>query len=214
MIFFDLDGTLIDSSRDIAAATNEALASLGMPSRALGEITAVVGRGPRHLFTQLLGEGTDRTLLDRLVVAFHKAYGDRLCHETIVYPGIEPMLEALSGREKVVLTNKSQPLADALIDKLGLRRHFSAVYGAEAFPTRKPDPQPILRVLKKYGVAAARATIVGDTIVDITAGKSAGITTVAVLYGFGSEESIRAAAPDHVVRTPEQVAEIFEETSR
>ena len=148
LFVFDLDGTLIDSKRDIVLSANRALLQLGFPAMPEEIVGKEIGRGPAYLFTRLLGAQTPRETIQELASRFKEIYGRHLLDHTQVYPGVLNVLSRDHSRPKVIVTNKSQAFADQIVDAVGLRRHFEGVFGAEAFATQKPDPGPVLEVCR------------------------------------------------------------------
>lgn len=189
LLIFDLDGTLIDSRQDIILSVNRVFLQLGFSSQPGEVISKEIGRGSEYLFTRLLtgilGSGATPELIRDAVASFKKVYQQHLLDHTVVYPGIIDAVLYYSKLPKVIVTNKSQVLADLVVEGLGLKKHFEGVFGAEAFTTRKPDAGPVLEVCKKWNVNPSDAVMIGDSQFDIVAGRTAGTMTVGVLYGYG-----------------------------
>lgn len=205
LFIFDLDGTLVDSKKDIVLCVNRAFSVLGLPTFPEPVIGKEIGYGSERLFRQLLGQRASNDVISELQAAFRDFYAKHMTENTCPYPGVLEVLTHYSEVPKVVVTNKAQALADHLIDRLELRPHFKGVYGFEAFATQKPDPGPILGVCARWDVEPGNAMVVGDSIIDVTAGKKAGTRTVAVLYGFGAEADIRSGEPDFMVRSASEI---------
>jgi phosphoglycolate phosphatase len=214
MIIFDLDGTLVDSRGDIAAAANAALKDFGLGPVNEAQVGRSIGRGTARLFRDLLGRSTEDAVITKLVTSFRRRYEAGLCERTKLYDGVPILLEALGTRPAVIVTNKSQPFADSIVDRLGVRRYFKAIYGAEAFKGTKPSPRPLVEACTRWRVKPGDAVMVGDTIVDMQAGKSAGLTTVAALYGYGDADELRGMAPDFEAKTVLQLEKILTEGGR
>lgn len=209
VFIFDLDGTLVDSKRDIVFSVNRAFLRLGFPALPEEEVAREIGRGSAFLFRRLLGATVPDGRIEALVVAFKEVYGRHLLDRTRTYPGIVELLSRFGAFRKAVVTNKNQVFADRIVDGLGLRGHFQGVYGSEAFATQKPDPGPILGVCRKWGVAPSEAVVIGDSPFDVAAGKAAGARTVAVRYGFGGPEAFRADPPDFAVDSVDALVGLF-----
>jgi phosphoglycolate phosphatase len=185
LILFDLDGTLIDSVGDIAAAANHGLLSLGVRPVDAAETRDLVGEGPARLIEKLLlarGLAVDAEPLVRKTVEY---YSSHLTVHTAPFPGVVETLESLGAFRKAVVSNKPGVLTDGVLRELQLTRHFDAVLGSDALPERKPSPAPILHLMKRFAVAPEETVIVGDSPIDIEAGRAAGVRTVAVTYGYG-----------------------------
>lgn len=206
LLIFDLDGTLVDSKDDIVECVNLALRSAGLPTFPSDRVVAEIGRGSEYLFRRLLGENTAVDWIEELSRRFRRNYEKNLTRRTKVYPGVRETLEHFRYLPKVIVTNKNQLFADRLVDDLGLRPYFEAVFGQEAFPTRKPDPGPLREVCRRWNLPPAEAAMIGDSTFDIVAGKSAGLKTVGVLYGLGSEAELRRHRPDFAIRDARELA--------
>ncbi len=198
LIIFDLDGTLVDSRRDIATSVNELLSQLGRRQLANEQIYGFIGNGVRRLLERSLGDASTQEVEQSLQV-FLPIYRRHLLDTTRPYPGVRESLEALSkGRTLAVLTNKPRPESVAVLEGLELNSFFDSVYGGESFPQRKPDPVGINRLLETTGVARERALMVGDSRVDYEAARNAAIPICMVSYGLGAAE-IPDLDPDYLV---------------
>lgn len=206
LLIFDLDGTLVDSQRDIVWSVNQAFRRLGYVEQALERIGGEIGRGSEYLFRRLLGPEVSREEILALVGEFREIYAKHLLDHTTVYSGVFDALDHYGKIPKVIVTNKNQAFADRLIEETGLRPHFEAVFGSEAFLTQKPDPGPILEVCRLWNTAPRETAMIGDSEFDVIAGKQAGARTVGALYGFGKIET----NPDHRIETAEQLIGLFE----
>ncbi|MGG5809219.1 phosphoglycolate phosphatase [Falsiroseomonas sp. CW058] len=197
---FDLDGTLLDSAPDIAAALNRALAAAGIAPFALPEVTAMIGDGAKALIEKALaarGLPFDPAL-HAAFLADEDIHAARL---TRPYDGIEAVLGALAaaGWRLAVCTNKPATPARSLLDSLGLGRHFAALGGGDSFATRKPDPAHLLGTVALAGGNPDRAVMIGDHRNDVNAARGAGIPCIFAGWGYGPREmaadSPVAAAP-------------------
>jgi phosphoglycolate phosphatase len=200
LVVFDLDGTLIDSSRDLAAALNQTLERLhpGTPALSVDEVRAMIGDGALKLITRgLRAVGLRDAPRDALPV-FLDCYRTRLLEETRLYPGVLQMLEALASRYLAVLTNKPGDFSRAILEGLGVARFFRRVYGGGDLPAKKPDPVGLHRLLAEAGVAPGLAVMVGDSAIDVRTGRAAGVRTIGVCYGFDTE-GLRQEPPDLLV---------------
>ncbi|MDB4980803.1 MAG: haloacid dehalogenase [Myxococcales bacterium] len=203
LVLFDLDGTLVDSAPDIAAALNAALVDLGQPPHPLPTVTGYVGDGAAKLVERAVGPSTDvdqSLLLER----FKAQYAANLCVATRPYPGIVDVLEryAADGTPLAVVTNKPGDLARALLDALALTRYFVDVIGdGDGFP-RKPSPEIALAVCGRHGVTPADTLLVGDGLADLGFARAAGCRVAAVAWGYTPREKLVAEHPDWIVETP------------
>ena len=197
VVVFDLDGTLVESSRDIATAANLALAQVapGAPPLALDVVRSFVGSGARTLIERCLrASGLELPAADVLPL-FLEAHRGCMLDTTRPYPGVEEALDALGPRVLAILTNKPGDLSRELLQGLGLLHRFRRVYGGGDLPERKPDPGGLLRILEEAGATPAEGVMVGDSDLDVLTGRTAGVLTVGVSYGF-DPGSLRAAPPD------------------
>jgi phosphoglycolate phosphatase len=206
LVVFDLDGTLIDSARDLAGALNQTLDRLrpGTPALALRDVRAMIGDGALKLITRgLRAVGLPDAPQDALPV-FLECYRARMLDETRLYPGMAEVLESLASRRLAVLTNKPGDLSRAILDGLGVARRFEWVYGGGDLPAKKPDPVGLYRLLAESGVTPAQAVMVGDSATDVRTGRAAGVRTIGVRYGF-DPEGLRVEPPDELVDEPREL---------
>ena len=209
LLVFDLDGTLVDSSRDIAAATNAALGRLapGTPEIPLPEILSFVGEGARLLVERSLRHvGLDLSPGD-VLAAYLECYRERLLDTTRLYPGIAEALDALAGACLAVLTNKPGDLSRAILDGLGVGARFARVVGGGDVPTRKPDPAGLLQLVAELGATPAGTWMVGDSATDVGAARAAGVRVAGVTWGFHPRE-LWAAGPDRLLDDPRELASL------
>ncbi len=199
IIGFDLDGTLLDSSGDIAAALNHALVSVGRDPLPVEQVQTMVGRGLRNLITRALaatGGGGSPELVEQLFATSLDYYADHPAVLSKPYPGVVDALAALSSRgyRLAVCTNKVEHLARLVLEQLGMSHFFAAIVGGDTTPTLKPDPAPLHAMIAAAG--GGRTLFVGDSDNDILAAKAAGVANVAVSFGYimGEPEDLDADA--------------------
>ena len=191
---FDLDGTLLHSAPDIAAALNRVLASAGLAPFALPEVQAMIGDGARVLVERALaarGQPFDPAI-HAAFVADKDISAARL---TRPYDGIEAVLDELAaaGWRLAVCTNKPAGPARSLLDSLGFTGRFAAVAGGDSFPTRKPDPAHLLGTVAMAGGDPARAVMIGDHRNDVAAACGAGLPVVFAGWGYGARAMAEGA---------------------
>lgn len=189
LVIFDLDGTLADSGRDITNALNHAITIYGFKPIAVEDTIKMVGEGITRLVEKIVGNN-NAAIKGAALERFIKYYSEHLTDFTRPYPGVVTTLEALGGYKKAVISNKRESLSKKLLDQLGLMRYFDMVLGSDSAPEKKPSPAPIKKVLETLAIEPDRALIVGDSDVDIQAGKAAGLLTVAATYGFRKRETL------------------------
>jgi 2-phosphoglycolate phosphatase len=199
-VIFDLDGTLIDSRKDIAVAANKTLSELNLPTLPEDTIASFIGGGVDILVKRCLGE-QNMHRFDEVLQNYKKNYGQSCTVYTTLYPGVKEVLEFLKKREiEIALaTNKVISLSEKILEHLGVRNYFSVMLGPEHVKNRKPNPEIINVLLEKINTKPEEALYVGDSELDILCGKNAGTHTCAVTYGIASIESIIEADPDFII---------------
>lgn len=188
-VIFDLDGTLVDSAPDIAAALNHTLALEGRPPVNRADILPMIGRGSRYLISMGLsatGGGVDETRLDGLQSAFIAYYADHIADNSAPFPGVEETLDRFRdvGATLGVCTNKREILAERLLQATGLRSYFKSLIGADTIGIAKPDAAPLLAAIERAGGDAAHALMIGDSGPDVDAARNAGVPVIVVTFGY------------------------------
>jgi phosphoglycolate phosphatase len=204
LLLFDFDGPLVGTRRDLANAVNYALRRLGKNEIDVDTVTSYVGGGVRKLFERARGD-TAKIELETALRHFRSYYHEHIADFSQPYPGVREMLEHFDDKQKAILTNKPQEFTEALLRRLGMRRHFAMVVGGQPDLKLKPDPEAVLKILRHFSLTASRAVIIGDGENDILAGKAAEIATCAVAYGFRPVEKLRALQPDFVIKAPAEL---------
>ena len=186
LVAFDLDGTLVDSHRDIADATNAVIADFGGDPLPLPVVTSLVGEGAAMLIRRAIGRAALdvdlRDALDRFLVH----YDARLLANTVPYPGMMDTLRTVAaGRRLAVLTNKPQQPSLRILEGLGMLGCFAEVIGGDTAHGRKPDPAGLRALIASAGVAPEETLLVGDSPVDLSTARNAGAAICLARYGFG-----------------------------
>ncbi len=210
LIIFDLDGTLIDSSEDIAWAANMAMADLGHGKVSAEKVKEGIGWGVKSLLGKMMPyEGADRIEYAR--VKFLEYYWGHSVVSTYIYPGVVETIEYFNQRDTIlaVVTNKPAKLSEKILTELGILKYFRMVLGGDSVTNRKPDPEPLEKVISYTGVPRERSLIVGDSPVDCEAGKKAGIATVGVEYGFRSRSELEEAGCDVIIKKMSELINIL-----
>jgi phosphoglycolate phosphatase len=199
---FDLDGTLIDSRRDITTAVNRTRAELGLQPIPLEAVVTMVGEGARLLVERALGPAFSPQQVDAAFARYLGHYEEVCLDETRAYPGIEEMLATLSGRYPLaLLSNKGEALSRKVLDGLGLARHFREILGGDSLPTRKPDPTGLWVLAGRLGVPVDRLLLVGDTWIDAETAHNAGSPFALVEWGFPRPPKLDGVKADLRVST-------------
>ncbi|QEY61003.1 phosphoglycolate phosphatase [Metapseudomonas lalkuanensis] len=205
LVMFDLDGTLVDSVPDLAAAVDRMLVALGRPAAGVEQVREWVGNGARVLVRRALAGGLDHSSVhdsdaERGLELFMAAYAESHALTT-VYPGVAETLKWLKkkGVELALVTNKPERFVAPLLDEMKLGRYFSLIIGGDTLPQQKPDPAALLHVMHITGVSRSEALFVGDSRNDVLAAKAAGVKCVALSYGYNHGRPIAEEEPALVV---------------
>lgn len=188
IVGFDLDGTLLDTSVDLASATNHALRLAGRAALPIDDIRAMIGGGGRMMLAKGLeaSGGLDEDELDRLYPELLDFYAENIATNTRPFPGVLDAIDTMAsaGTKIAMVTNKVEFLTRKLLDALDLTARFDCIIGGDTLgPGRaKPSPAPILVMIERCG--GGRAAFVGDSIFDVTAAKNARVPAIAVSFGF------------------------------
>jgi phosphoglycolate phosphatase len=187
ILVFDLDGTLIDSAPDIAAAVNALFAEIGLPAVEDAWVRRWIGDGaPKLLERALAHVGSTLSAAD-LFARFTVHYGENTIGRTTVYPGVEAALTELAelGCRMGVCTNKPFAPTQTILAAFGLDRHFGATIGGDSLPQRKPQPEPLWEVIRRLGGEPHQAVLVGDSAVDLACAEAAGVPAIIIPSGYG-----------------------------
>ncbi|SEQ67549.1 phosphoglycolate phosphatase [Azotobacter beijerinckii] len=201
LAMFDLDGTLVDSVPDLAAAVDRMLVQLGRAPAGVERVRLWIGNGApvlvrRALAGDLCHDGVDAAEAEAALALFMRAYADS--HGlTRVYPGVVETLDWLREREVALalITNKPARFLPELLADKGLDGYFRWIVGGDTLPQQKPDPAALFWVMERAGVAAGEALFVGDSRNDVLAAKAAGVACVALSYGYNHGRPIAEEGP-------------------
>ena len=197
-VCFDLDGTLVDSYRNILMATIKTLEVLGIPST-FSEVDFYnrIGHHFADIFHELKIPVPD---LEHFINIYKTFYFEYIA-ESRLYPGVTEVLEYLRSNDIHVslLTTKGQDQADRIIDHFNLRLYFSHVMGRRIGTPVKPSPEPLLMICKDLNILPAESIMTGDTELDIMCGKSAKVKTCGVTYGYRTREVLEKENPDYII---------------
>ena len=206
LIIFDLDGTVLDTLSDLAAALNRALSLHGLPERTLPEVRSFVGNGIRKLIERGVPAGTDPALTDAVHADFYAYYSVHCADATAPYPGVRETISALRARgyRTAVVSNKADPAVQKLV------RHYFAgdfdfAVGEKENVRAKPAPDAVFAALEALNVKKEDAVFVGDSEVDIQTAANAGIPCVSVTWGFKDREFLLAHGAKALIDKPEEL---------
>ena len=205
-LIFDLDGTLIDSQRDLIRSVNVMLREMGRAELMEETISGYIGQGAPILVGRALGEDASEEERKCALQFFLRYYEEHKMDTTHAYPGVAETLEELAGLPMAILTNKPARISVRILDELGLKRYFRAIYGGNSFETKKPDPLGANTILREFSVAPQEALLIGDSEVDVQTARNVGALAAAVNYGFGVHD--RAAHPADIYL--ERISDLIE----
>jgi phosphoglycolate phosphatase len=215
-VLFDLDGTLVHSAPDLAAAVNRMLHDLGHAEQPLENVITWVGNGMTRLVKRALTGDMhaepDAGLFARALTLFKTHYAAHLAVHTKPYAGTPAVLETLAGRGFSLgcVTNKPAMFTVPLLQQLGLDKYFRVVVSGDTTPVRKPDPAPLRHACEALGIDAARAMLVGDSANDVQAARNAGMPVICVSYGYNHGRDVRELNPDVVVDSLAEVPQYLQ----
>jgi phosphoglycolate phosphatase len=209
LFIFDFDGTLIDTTQDIAASVNATLAQLGEPQLTEEEIQSNVGDGVLKLLKRcLMASHQDR--IEEAVRLFRDHYGSHLVVHTVLYPGVREILEHFSSKKMAILTNKPERYIAPILERLGIQERFECAIGGDGSSVPKPSREPVREILKHCGVDEGRVVMVGDSRVDVETGKLGDVLTCAFTGGYRSREELEEARPDYIIDRMDQLKDLFD----
>ena len=210
-IIFDLDGTLINSLDDIAAAANHALRSLGLPTHTVEEYRYKVGYGADVLFQKALPSDQQHRISEALA-QFKTYYAQHMDDHTRLYPQVPELLDALASlREPMaVLSNKPHAATQAIVQKMLGQWRWAFVAGHREGIAKKPAPEPALEVARELKAEPRRVHFVGDAEPDMQTAVAAGMIAVGALWGFRSREELVHHGAQHLIEHPLQLLELLE----
>ena len=208
--FFDLDGTVLDTAKDIYYCMNQALEELGYPTVSLEIIESAIGND-KTKFMRVVMPGQSQKLLDSIWEYYEPIVAEKGTEKTVVFDGVESALNALKARgyTLVVYTNKTQKELDPFIEKFLLKLPFDRCVAVGGTPYAKPNAEMVLKVLKEFGVERENAYFIGDGETDVLVAKNAGINCIAVLWGNRDREFLRSFGAEVFAETPEQLLDLI-----
>jgi phosphoglycolate phosphatase len=208
LVMFDLDGTLADTGHDLADAVNFTRAYFDRGALPDQAIYAHVGRGVEHLLKHALPEESPYHF-DDVMRVFIDRYEHHLLDRTVLYPGAREILEYFRDKRRVLISNKIERLAVAVVRGLGVDKQFDTILGGDSAAEKKPHPALLNLALRRFQIPAERALMVGDGDTDIDAGREAGVITCGVTYGLGNKDDLIAAKPDFLIEDLSQLCNYF-----
>jgi phosphoglycolate phosphatase len=213
-LLFDLDGTLVDSRADLINSVNLMLAELGRRTLPDTRVLTFVGEGARLLVERALRAeqngappGHD---VDHALEIFRRHYREHLLDQTRVYPGVKQTLAWLCRIPKAVVTNKPYEFTIPLLEGVGLSSYFEVVIGGDCLPERKPSPLMLFEAASRCGARVSECLMVGDSRVDVEAGKAANMKTCGYVPGFRGRTELVDAGVDYVIERFSELCALVE----
>lgn len=194
LIIFDLDGTLVDSSTDLANSTNQMLSEFDLPLHSTEKIKTFIGNGAKKLIERSLPKDS-KISVEKALERFREIYSEHCLENTDFFPQVRETILKLTDFRLGVISNKPDNFTKKIIRSLGLWENFDFVYGADFFGILKPNPI----LIEKVKESAKNILYVGDSIVDLTFAKNANVTSCIVTYGLGDLEEIKKLEPDFLI---------------
>ena len=211
-VAFDLDGTLLDTVHDIAAAVNLLLDELGLVPLPVDSVRSMVGKGVADLLAKALMHARgapprDGEVAD-LLPRFGEGYASILGRQTQLYPGVVDGLDRMreAGFALAVITNKATRFVQPHLVHAGIAGYFTTVVGGDDAIAKKPDAAPLLLAAARLVVAPARMLMVGDSVNDVTAARAAGCPVLVVPYGYNEGAPVQTLAADGIVDSLDAIA--------
>lgn len=207
-VLFDMDGTVLDTLGDLAAAVNHTLREFSMPERSVAEVAAALGNGAAYLIAHTVPDGTPKELTEKVLAAYAPYYDAHCDILTGPYDGIVPLMQKLRGKDVklAVISNKQDTAVKPLAEKYfpGL---LEIAVGESAEVRRKPNPDAVLAALRHIGVPREEAIYVGDTEVDLQTARNAGMECASVDWGFRTREQLIEVGAEHIFDTVQELEE-------
>lgn len=209
---FDLDGTLINTIDDLAAACDILLRQSGIePHWSIEDYKRFVGNGAKLLVKRAFNNTLTESELERRYELFKPIYNEIKLEHARAYNGVSEVITALKekGMRLAICTNKPDFAAKGMVSAIFGDDAFDVVQGAVDGMPKKPDPTVPQSILNQFGVSAAETVWIGDSDVDVLSAKNLGCRSIAVTWGFRSRESLENANPDYIVNTPKEILKIL-----
>src|SRR3990172_1313763 len=207
LVIFDLDGTLVNSIKDITDSLHYATGPFSLAPKTVEEVAALVGEGITRVIERVIGEERLQHR-DEAVKRFLEFYSEHIVDNTFPYPGVKETLEGLNEYKKAVISNKREAFSIKVLEALDLLKFFDLVIGSDSTSEKKPSPIPVLHALSTFGLNTNDAVMVGDSNLDIAAGKAAGVKTIGVTYGYRERKYLKDA--DFVIDDIKELPKLIE----
>jgi len=213
-LLLDLDGTLVDTAPDMVGTLNRLLTKHGMPACDVACAGKLVSNGAKALIEYGFGESLTPEQLPDLIQEFLSDYKTHVCEESVVYQGMQEVIDECEQNRILwgIITNKPLHLAKDLIDGLGLLERAAILLGGDSLPVKKPDPVPMLHSCMVLDLAPSECLYVGDHERDIQAGNAAGMDSAAALWGYiGEHEKPQSWGANYLVKQPSGLLKLLKD---
>jgi len=214
-VIIDLDGTMLDTAKDLHITINRVRADLGLPELDVNRVISFVGKGAEHLVrsalrTALSEEETERRFSEAMQ-AFERHYHEVNGDFASAYPGVHEGLQAMRNKNLhlACVTNKPLAFTIPLMKKAGLHDYFEIIYGGDSFARKKPDPMQLLEVCADFNLAPHEVVAIGDSINDTQAARAAGCHVLSVPYGYNHGQAIQKIDTDGIVSSLLDAAQLI-----
>jgi phosphoglycolate phosphatase len=207
-VIFDLDGTLLDTLKDLADSVNSALSYLGLPEHSLEAYRYFVGDGREALAIRALPENRrDTTTVDKIITRINEEYTRRWTINTRPYPGITDLLDELTGSNirMAILTNKPHDFTELMVSRLLPQWQFEPIVGTMPALPKKPDPAAALRIAQQLNIEPAEFLFLGDSDVDMKTASAADMYPIGALWGFRTAEELLASGARALIQKPAEL---------
>ncbi|MDP7422644.1 MAG: HAD-IA family hydrolase [bacterium] len=208
LILFDLDGTMVNTSRDLTDSLNFALSQLGFPQLTCDQVISLVGHGVKETVFKGL-PADNRQMLEDAYPLFLEHYSEHCADKTFLYPDIEKVLEHFRDKKLAVTTNKRSLLSEKILCRHGILDRFEAVLGPDRVENKKPHPDHLRAALKITESSAAKTVLIGDSLADVEAAQAAGIAVCAVTYGYTARDVLAQGRPDYLIDCASELIDLF-----
>ncbi len=196
---FDLDGTLIDSLKDIVISLNYTLKTLGLEEKSSKAVREYIGLGRGRFISDALGHAATQEMIDKTNDIFGEHYQKHMFDSTRLYPGVLEILDYLKDKTLMIITNKNRDLTLETLKHFNIEKYFKRVIGGDDVNYRKPTARPIIDLISEIKASKNEAIMIGDSDIDVKSGKLAGIITCGLSYGIGKKEDVEKANPDYML---------------
>jgi phosphoglycolate phosphatase len=210
-VLLDLDGTLVDSLPDLAAAANRVLAELGAPAHAAADYRGFIGRGVAVLMERALPPGSSPEMVQRAVELMREDYSRSWAVATRPYAGVQDMLDSMrrAGLSLAVLSNKPHEFTEQFAEAFFPAGTFDHVLGASPDRPHKPDPAPALELARRLEADPAECALLGDSAVDALTARAAGMAAVGALWGYRGKGELLEAGAEYLAESPAEAKRIL-----